>query len=51
MKKLFTVLLLATFLLTACAPPAAPTDSQPASATGSGASDVSGEKVVTMAVV
>ena len=50
MKKLFTVLLLATFLLTACAPPAAPTDSQPASATGSGASDVSGEKVVTMAV-
>ena len=51
MKKLFTVLLLATFLLTACAPPAAPTDSQPASATAaSGASDVSGEKVVTMAV-
>ena len=50
MKKLLTALLLAVFLLTACAPPAAPTDSQPASAAGSGASDTSGEKVVTMAV-
>ena len=42
MKKLLTALLLAVFLLTACAPPAAPTDSQPASAAGSGASDTSG---------
>ena len=46
MKKLAIVALLAAFLLTACAPPAAPTDSVVSSDAGA----ATGEKVVTMAV-